>query len=417
MASGSDETTSTIALEVPELSVEGPITLDRPAVMDSLLADASEGGAPERPVALRPRRERYQLEKEIAQGAMGRVLLARDHDINRPVAIKVMRAGRQTSPRARRRFVEEVQLAGQLSHPNIVPIHDVGITEEGVGWYTMRYVEGSTLQDVIHRLRAGEPLTHALYTPARRLQLFLAVLDAVGYAHARGIIHRDLKPANILVGRYGEVFVADWGVAKRIGISPRSDHDEGPGPDPIVTAGNDTDTRDGAVVGTPWYMSPEQARGENSKVDARTDVYALAAILYELLSLEHYLHPLPRTAKTADVLQAVQEHTAVLATAVAHPAQPMRVPMDLARMLVRGLAKDPATRFQSVGEFRQAILRIVDGTPQVECPSTAALWGLGALKRAMSRFPVLGWFLVAGFFASAAWGAVDVMRRALELSP
>jgi eukaryotic-like serine/threonine-protein kinase len=407
-----DETTSTVALDVTPAApgAEGPVTIDRTAVVDVLLVESDEQ---ERPL---PARDRYRLEREIAHGAMGRVLLAQDQDINRPVAVKVMRAGRSTSPRARRRFVEEVQLAGQLAHPNIVPIHDVGLTEDGVGWYTMRYVDGSTLSDVIQRLQAGDPLAHALYTPARRLQLFLSVLDAIAYAHARGVIHRDLKPANILVGKYGEIFVADWGIAKRIGrgAKPEVDTvDESTLDDSKVTGSVDTDTRDGAIIGTPWYMSPEQARGDNTNVDQRSDVYALAAILYELLCLRHYLHPLPKDAKTEDVLRAVQEHTATLATGVSHPAQPMRVPMDIARMIVRGLAKDPRVRFQSVAEMRAAILKIVDGTPAVQCPSTAFLWGLGLLKRAMSRAPILGWFFVASVFGSAVWGVVDLARMAL----
>jgi serine/threonine-protein kinase len=408
MSNGSDDTTSTVAADISALEgldPETPVTLNRTAVVDGLLAEDD--------VDVMRGRERYHIEKEIAHGAMGRVLLAQDLDINRPVAVKVMRAGRNASPRARRRFVEEVQLAGQLAHPNIVPVHDVGVTDDGVGWYTMRYVEGSTLADVIHRLRAGDPLAHALYTPARRLQLFLNVLDAIGYAHARGIIHRDIKPSNILVGKYGEVFVTDWGVARRVGGQAITDPGLAPALEDPTTGGTSggTGTRDGSVIGTPHYMSPEQARGENASVDQRSDVYSLAAVLYEFLSLYHYLHPLPMNAKTEDVLLAVQTHVSTLATRLGHPAQPLRVPMDIARMLVIGLAKVPAKRFQSVAEFRTAIMNIMDGNPRVQCPTTAFIWSLDGLKNVMARRPVIGWFFVAFVFSLAAWGGVDVVMR------
>lgn len=374
-------TASTIAHDVSEFdSSDGPITLDRTSVVDSFL-DPEKAG--------RPPAERYRLDKEIAVGGMGRVVLAHDKDLARPVAVKVML---RSSPRARRRFIEEVQRAGQLQHPNIVPLHDVGISDSGAGWYTMRYVEGYTLAELIARLAAGDPMMQARFSPARRMKLFLDVLDAVAYAHARGVIHRDLKPANILVGQYGEVFVTDWGIARRVSAK----HD---------------DEEEGAVLGTPHYMAPEQARGETAKVDARADVYALSAILFELLSLNHYLHPLPRDSNKEQVLHAVLERAPMIATGASHPAQAMRVPMDISRVIDNGLAKDPAHRFQSVADLRTALQRIDEGKPRVQCPSTAALWGLGAMRRVMSRAPVLGWFAVAAFFGLAGFGLFTLVER------
>ncbi len=412
----SADTAITIAQDVSELD-DGqgkPLDLERTSVVDELLEPATG----------RPPARRYRVDKEIATGGMGRVVLAHDGDLSRPVAVKL---NRSKSAHARRRFVEEVQLAGQLQHPNIVPIHDVGVGEDGTSWYTMRYVEGSTLADIITRLRRGDRVAHALYSPARRMSLFFNILDAVGYAHGRGIIHRDLKPGNILVGTYGEVFVTDWGIAKRRGApadldAPPADDDTreiaagGGGKGAGGSAGSDSGgalTSDGDVIGTPAYMAPEQARGEHAAVDERSDVYALSAILFELLSLNHYLR-LKASATREEVLREVREQVPWLASTARHPAQALGVPVDVARVLARGLAKDPALRFQSVAELRAALLRIEEGKPKVQCPSTAALWGLGALKRAMSRRPVLGWFLVAGFFVCAFYGAGSLVVQLLH---
>jgi serine/threonine protein kinase len=372
------DTTPTIAHDPasPVDADEGkPLTLDRPSVVEALLDPSRQAPSP----------ERYRIEREIAVGGMGRVVLAHDKDLARPVAVKMMR---RSSPRARQRFVEEVQLAGMLQHPNIVPLHDVGLSADGTGWYTMRFVDGDTLADVIAKLAAGDPLMHARFTPARRMKLFFDVLDAVAYAHARGVVHRDLKPSNILVGQHGEAFVTDWGIAARV---------------EDVTSGETT-----GVVGTPQYMAPEQARGDAA--DVRADVYALSAILFELLTLNHYLHPLPRTAPKERVLEALQREVPMLATGAAHPAQPMRVPMDVSRALVRGLAKDITRRYQTVHELRDALVAIEEGRVRVQCPSTAALWGLGSMRRVMSRAPVLGWFAVAAFFGLAGYGAFALAR-------
>jgi eukaryotic-like serine/threonine-protein kinase len=207
-------------------------------------------------------------------------------------------------------------------------------------------------------------------------------------------VHRDLKPSNILVGQHGEAFVTDWGIAARI--------------DDDAARASAAPAPASEKSGTPQYMSPEQARGEGA--DVRADVYALSAILFELLTLHHYLHPLPKGAAKERVLDAVQREVPMLATGAAHPAQSLRVPMDVSRALVRGLAKDVTRRYQTVHELRDALMAIEEGRVRVQCPSTAALWGLGTLRRVMSRAPVLGWFAVASFFALAGYGAFTLAR-------
>jgi serine/threonine-protein kinase len=207
--------------------------------------------------------ERYELGEVLGRGGMGEVRLARDRRVEREVAVKVMHPGQQME-----RFVHEARLQGGLEHPAIVPVHDVGIDADGMPYFVMKRLVGTTLEELFR--------THA--TPEARRQFLGKLVDvclAVEFAHTRGVVHRDLKPANIMLGDFGEVYVLDWGVARTL-----VDRDDAevtrPSGDPRVV------TRAGAIVGTRGYMAPEQARGE--PVDARADVYALGCLLFEILA-------------------------------------------------------------------------------------------------------------------------------------
>jgi serine/threonine protein kinase len=232
-------------------------------------------------------RARFEELHVLGRGGVGEVVLAVDHDIARRVALKRLLPEAEGDG-AVARFADEVRALGALDHPNIVPIHDVGVTPEGKHFYVMKYIQGETLEHVIDRLAEGDAEYHARYTFARRMEVFTAVLRAVQYAHAQGYVHRDLKPANIMVGAYGEVVVMDWGLARRLRDAPES---LAAGPSPSVQPGSPrARTLDGSLLGTPAYMSPEQSRGELHLVDEVSDVYALGVIFHELLSLRHYLH-------------------------------------------------------------------------------------------------------------------------------
>jgi serine/threonine protein kinase len=232
-------------------------------------------------------RARFEELHVLGRGGVGEVVLAVDHDIARRVALKRLLPEAEGDG-AVARFADEVRALGALDHPNIVPIHDVGVTPEGKHFYVMKYIQGETLEHVIDRLAEGDAEYHARYTFARRMEVFTAVLRAVQYAHAQGYVHRDLKPANIMVGAYGEVVVMDWGLARRLRDAPES---LAAGPSPSVPPGSPrARTLDGSLLGTPAYMSPEQSRGELHLVDEVSDVYALGVIFHELLSLRHYLH-------------------------------------------------------------------------------------------------------------------------------
>ena len=178
---------------------------------------------------VRDERARYEPIRQLGMGGMGEVVLVHDQDIARPVAIKRLLPELDDAATLVR-FVDEIRTVGQLEHPNIVPIHDVGVDEQGRYFFVMKYVEGETLEAIIEKLRAGDAAYHKRYTIERRMEIFLGVLHALEFAHSHGIVHRDIKPANVMVGRYGEVVLMDWGIAKPMAAA--RDSRRGPRPTP-----------------------------------------------------------------------------------------------------------------------------------------------------------------------------------------
>ena len=240
--------------------------------------------------------ERYRVERELGRGGMGEVSLATDQDIGRRVAVKRLLS---QQPSTLARFVDEVRTIGRLEHPNIVPIHDVGVDAEGRYFFVMKFVDGETLSSIIRRLADGDAKAHARFGFEQRLDIFIGLVRALQFAHERGIIHRDIKPDNIMVGPFGEVMLMDWGIARAIG------EDDAPSDAEAALASDRAcETSDGAVIGTPMYMSPEQAGGQTSTLDARSDLYSAFVVLFELLTLHVYI----RDAQSVmDVLVKVQE--------------------------------------------------------------------------------------------------------------
>jgi serine/threonine-protein kinase len=315
---------------------------------------------------------RYGDVKALGQGGMGEVTLVEDHDIRRKVAIKRL-LGEHTSEEAVLRFAEEVRTVGQLEHPSIPPVHDVGTDEQGRPYFTMKYVQGETLEQVIEHIASGDPEYVQRYTVECRLQIFQKILEAISFAHSNGVIHRDIKPSNVMVGPFGTVTVMDWGLAKRIAPDAASGRSQAAGAGstsegPVAADGRDTRllmTQQGALLGTPAYMSPEQARGENQALDERSDVYSLAVMLLEFLSSRHYL----ADKKTLeDLLKGILEFDPESGV------EPLLVKAKLGFTfcgpIKKAMALNPADRFQTVADFNEALAAVLRGDMPVVCPFT-----------------------------------------------
>ncbi len=335
--------------------------------------------------------DRYQLRDEIGRGGMGAIWKVHDPHLHRRLAMKVILARRQeasASDRSRAmhrtlaRFLQEAQITSQLEHPGIVPVHDLGIDHEGRVYFTMRLVRGRDLRALIRDARQDSEVLPR----AKAIGVLIKVCEAVAYAHSRDVIHRDLKPANVMVGPFGEVYVMDWGLARVIG------HDDANATGLIrsesgssiytevrefsgKTPGSPLLTRDGQVLGTPHYMAPEQMRAQPAAIGKPADVYALGAILYELLAGEPPyadlgnlpMHELaeevlagPPTPLAKRVQDAAPELIAISAKAMARkPAQRYASPLEMARDLERFLDHRPVAAHQpSLGHvLRLAVQR------------------------------------------------------------
>jgi serine/threonine-protein kinase len=210
---------------------------------------------------------RYELGAELGRGAMGKVHLAVDRDLQREVALKMLLPEEAKRPGASGSLLREARLAGSLEHPNIVPVHELGTMEDGQPFFTMRKLRGRSLAAILQGLRAGEADTAARFGRVRLLSVLIQIGMAVEFAHAAGIVHRDLKPGNIMLGDFGEVQLLDWGIARRV-------DEPTPIEDRVIT-----------LTGTPGYMAPEQIMAQDAPASPLSDVYALGAILYEILTL------------------------------------------------------------------------------------------------------------------------------------
>ena len=292
----------------------------------------------------------YTLVREIARGGMGQIYFGEDPQLKRQVAVKVssVACGGEDP-----RFSKEAEVLAHLAHPNIVPIYNIGVDAQRRPFYSMKLVKGRTLQAVLHALRAGDAAAMKEYTRAALLTVFRKVCDALAFAHSKGVLHRDLKPENIMVGEYGEVLVMDWGLAKVLGGSEDVVTDKAPGKD----SGDYGMTMEGEVMGTPQYMSPEQAEGMVAELDARSDIYSLGGVLYALLSLRApidgtTLDEVLTKVKKGEISSMATKRGSTGGASVGGPeVMGVEVPEALQAVTLKAMATDRSARYASVEEF------------------------------------------------------------------
>jgi serine/threonine protein kinase len=298
---------------------------------------------------------RYTLQGTIGEGGVGRVYLGFDRKIGRKVAVKEihLNVSGEKKKGLERRFVREAKITGQLEHPGIVPVYEVGRKTDGDVYYVMKYVRGRTLGDAVRASRAEAP-EEALRNRLKLLDKLLAVCDAMGFAHSRGIVHRDLKPQNIVLGAFGETIILDWGIAR----VARSKEEEGGVLEPekvLKSLSQDEElTSQGEILGTPAFMAPEQVDSRFGSVDRRSDVYALGSILYVLLTGET---PYQRTEGLPSLIFALTGDE----PSPSPEAVNKDIPPELAAICRRAMQKDKEKRFANAMELAEELRAYRDG--------------------------------------------------------
>lgn len=291
---------------------------------------------------------RYSEGELIARGGMSTIYKIYDHYFLRHIAMKVIDERLAHQTHHARRFLEEAQITGQLEHPNIIPVHNLGCNEDGFFYFTMKMIDGQTFEQYL-RSEA-----HDLYSDAslyRTLQIFLKVCDAVSFAHSRGVLHRDLKPANIMVGEHGQVYVMDWGIAYLMPDKASSSTGDMFADKTSIFLQRDlleTHEQSGDILGTWNYMAPEQALGQTHLLDFHTDVFALGAILYEILTG----HAPYRGNNAYEILQLAQKGEIV----PPEQAVPQLVlPPGLSQIAMQALHPNPVLRYPNVTKLKEDI--------------------------------------------------------------
>jgi serine/threonine protein kinase len=346
----------------------------------------------------------YTFLGRLGVGAMGEVLLARDEALHRVVAYKKMAIDVGDQPILAGRFYTEAQITAQLEHPNIVPVYSIERTEDGLIAYTMKRIQGVTLEALLEECRGRVNGSQPLDGPFARdalIEHFLRVCEAMAYAHSRGIVHRDLKPENIMIGEYQQVYVMDWGIARPINNSSV---------DPVTLHAYPREDSE-FLLGTPQYMSPEQAHGRHEELDGRSDQYALGLILFEIVTLRHGV-----TGRTAlDIITRQQDGSR---DPIVHLNAREVIPPELGAIVDKATSHDPVGRYEDVGALADDLRAFLRGDEVTARPDSLPqrVGRTLARHRAVTGFVVSLLFVAALGAAPATWmyGKLRVEEAARE---
>ena len=286
--------------------------------------------------------KRYVIGAEIARGGMGSILQTKDVNLRRNIVTKVLL--NKQSKLATLRFIEEAQITGQLEHPNIPPVYDLGINRDNNIFFTMKHIKGQTLENIIKKLKDNDAATQEAYTYNTLVNIFIKVCNALDFAHSKKVIHRDIKPENIMVGEYGEVLLMDWGLAKILGTKEEFEELSGERISSVRSEDESSNTIEGMTAGTPAFMSPEQATGQMDELDQRSDIYSLGATLYSAIALDRPI----KGKNLQDILKNAAEGR------IHHISR--LVPPELKAITLKAMEYEKQNRYQTVKEMEKDLL-------------------------------------------------------------
>ncbi len=330
----------------------------------------------------------YTQVRTIGLGGVGLVVSAHDPNLDRDVAVKMIRGENKNKLPEIERFIREARATANIEHPNVIPVHEMGVMD-GVGvYFTMKKVKGDDFNKVIENLKKGDREYCEKYTRLYLLEIFISVCNGVAFAHNKRIIHRDLKPHNILIGDYGEVLVMDWGLAKYLDSKEEDKYrDIPPEKGGMLLRGDPSMTTDGTISGTPHYMPPEQADGRILELDERSDIYSLGAMLYQILT---YTPPYDGE-DVYNVLADVQKGNFIRPR---EKCPKFKIPRELEAVCVKAMSLEKIKRYQSVQELIKDVRNYIEGFSVSACPDSS----LVKFRKLCMRHPVTSSTTAAALF-------------------